>query len=112
MSYYNFFEDVMQVLQRIESKVDKVEVKQFVPPEPYDDHCGVKYIMDKYHRSYSWVTQHTMSNHPDPLPHKKFGRDLIFSKLEVDAYMEARMISKVGESVSITKHLQEVAQGR
>jgi hypothetical protein len=91
-------------------------MKKLVIPEvsddPSDDRVGCKYIMTKYHRSYSWVTQRTMASCSDPLPNQKFGRDLIFSKKKVDEYMEARMITKVGDSESISRHLQDVAKDR
>lgn len=106
----NPFDEILTRLDVIEGKLEMKAEPISVKVE--NDNCGFQEAMEITGRSKSWVYLHTMANCEDPLPYRKFNRQLIFSRKELKAWVEAKTISPLGSAEIMTDRLSESAKKR
>lgn len=58
-------------------------------PEPTPDQIDKDEVKRMTGQGSSWIYKHTMQGCSDPLPFKKFGKRLVFSRKEIQAYIES-----------------------
>ena len=97
---------VGQFLQVIESKQPVPEPEK---KDPEDDRTGIDEIKKLTGLSYSQIYKLTAKN---AIPHRKFGKRLIFSRNEVKDWMNEQTKEKQTSQKKAAKHLAKLAKNR
>jgi predicted DNA-binding transcriptional regulator AlpA len=65
------------------------EIKSIPEPAPLPDRIDRGIVKQMTGKSDQWVYQKTTKNAKDPLPFQKFGRELVFSRKEIQEYIDS-----------------------
>lgn len=100
---------VGQLLQIIEQKTAARQPEPKPEPEPKDDRTGIAEIKQLTGLSYSQLYKLSANN---AIPHRKFGRRLVFSIKQVTAWMEDQTTGKETSRERAARQLAKSAMKR
>jgi len=86
------------------------ELKTIPEKEPLPDQIDLKEVRRMTGKGNSWLYQRTMPKCKDPIPHKTFGRHLIFSRKEIQEYIDSHSKAIFSPNQIMTDRLQESAK--
>lgn len=98
---------VGQFLELIDQKVTKKEPEQ--SEEPKDDRIGIEEVKEITKLSYSQLYKLTAKNE---IPHRKFGKRLVFSRTAIKDWMEKQTTGKITQKEKAAQRLAVLAKKR
>jgi predicted DNA-binding transcriptional regulator AlpA len=81
-----------ELQELIEASVQKAVSEAILPrlESPQDRITDIEKVKSIINQGESWIYKHTMKNCPDPLPHQKFGKRLVFSRKQLEEWRDQR----------------------
>jgi excisionase family DNA binding protein len=98
---------VGQLLEIIEQKTVRKEPEP--KPEPKDDRAGIDEIKELTGLSFSQLYKLTANN---AIPHRKFGKRLVFSRKAIKEWMEQQTTGKETSKQKAARQLAKLAMKR
>jgi excisionase family DNA binding protein len=95
---------VGQFLELIEQKTNHKEPEP--KEEPKEDRVGINEISEMTGLSKSAIYKMTMDN---TIPHRKFSKRLVFSRSEIETWMESQTTPKLNRDQKAAKQLADLA---
>ena len=101
-----------ELQELIEASVQKAVSEAILPkPEFLQDRItDIEEVKSIVNQVESWIYKHTMKNCPDPLPHQKFGKRLVFSRKAIQEYIESHTKQPASYEDIMTESLAKSAQ--
>lgn len=96
---------VGQFKEIMEQNISKEQPEKNEPPE--DDRTGIEEIQELTGLSYSQIYKLTSKN---MIPHRKFGKRLVFSRNEIKGWMNEQTREKQTSQKKAAKHLAKLAK--
>jgi excisionase family DNA binding protein len=100
---------VGQLLEIIEQKTAARQPEPKQEPEPKDDRTGIDEIKQLTGLSYSQLYKLTANN---AIPHRKFGKKLVFSLKAITEWMEQQTTGKETSKQKAARQLAKLAMKR
>jgi excisionase family DNA binding protein len=100
---------VGQLLEIIEQKTAARQQEPKPEPEPKDDRTGIDEIKQLTGLSYSQLYKLTANN---AIPHRKFGKKLVFSLKAITTWMEQQTTGKETSKQKAARQLAKLAMKR
>ena len=101
----NPFETIDARLSNIENLLLDIKHKPKAP-EALSDKIYIGEVCEITGRRLSWIYKHSMLG---TIPCQKFGKQLIFSRKEIEAWLNSQTVRKQTTAQKETKHLQSEA---
>jgi predicted DNA-binding transcriptional regulator AlpA len=88
------------------------EIKNIQESVPLPDRIDKEEVKKMTGKSDQWIYQKTMKNCSDPLPFMKFGRQLVFSRKEIQSYIDSHTMAPISPESVMSEMLQKAAKRR